>query len=74
MNSAKPPTLTVHVDQRICEGHGLCLDLAPKVFALSDDETASCAEHPDPAQLAEVRAAAAACPRQAITLEYCNQF
>ncbi|MET0705110.1 MAG: ferredoxin [Mycobacterium sp.] len=68
MNAGNPPTLTVHVEKRMCEGHALCLDLAPTVFDLSNDETASCTEHPDPSQLAQIMAAAAACPRQAITV------
>jgi ferredoxin len=48
----------------------LCLDLAPEVFDLAEDETAFCAQHPDPAQLAVIKAAVAACPRQAITYEH----
>ena len=74
MNAAQRPTLTVRVEQRLCEGHGLCLGLGAHVFDLTDDETAACAEHPDPAHLPEIRAAAAACPRQAITVEHRRQY
>jgi ferredoxin len=48
----------------------LCLELAPEVFDLAEDETAFCTQHPDPAQLAVIKAAVAACPRQAITYEH----
>lgn len=30
----------VHVDTHLCEGHGLCIDLAPEVFDLGEDEVA----------------------------------
>jgi ferredoxin len=63
------PILQVHVDTHLCEGHGLCLQLAPEVFDLDDDEIASCAEHPEPQYFDVVRAAAAACPRQAVVLQ-----
>jgi ferredoxin len=63
-----PPPLTVLIDARLCEGHGLCLHLAPHIFALTDDEISVCPAHPDPTHLAEITAAAAACPRQAITV------
>ncbi|MBS1696355.1 MAG: ferredoxin [Actinobacteria bacterium] len=61
--------MRVHVDPRLCEGHGLCLQLAPDVFDLDDDETATCDEHPNPGALADIRAASAACPRQAIAVD-----
>jgi ferredoxin len=61
-----PSTLRVRVDPRLCERHGLCLQLAPEVFDMTDDETALGAEHLDPAHLFDIKAAAAACPRQAI--------
>jgi ferredoxin len=37
-----PSTLAVRVDPRLCEGHALCLQLAPEVFHLGEDEIASC--------------------------------
>ncbi|MBX7433930.1 ferredoxin [Mycobacterium sp. Y57] len=59
--------MTVRVDPRLCEGHGICLQLADEVFDLGDDDIATVTdEHPDSAHHAAVRAAAAACPRQAI--------
>lgn len=66
---APPLSLRVLVDAERCEGHALCLGLAPEVFALTDAETACCDEHPDHTLLREISAAAAACPRQAITIQ-----
>jgi ferredoxin len=61
----------VQVDAGLCEGHALCVQLAPEVFELSDDEVAGVA-HRD-GQWAQitwdtVKSAVDACPRQAISL------
>ncbi|OBG81931.1 hypothetical protein A5699_07650 [Mycobacterium sp. E802] len=61
----------VRVDAGLCEGHALCIQLAPEVFDLSDDEVAG-AVQPD-GQWDEhtwdtVKSAVDACPRQAISL------
>ncbi|MHC9295474.1 ferredoxin [Mycobacterium sp. LTG2003] len=58
----------VRVDAALCEGHALCIDLAPDVFDLGDDEVAS-AKQVTPEQWERVRAAVDACPRQAITFQ-----
>jgi ferredoxin len=59
----------VRVDPRLCEGHGICMELAPDVFDLGDDDIANVTdEHPDERFRAKVAAAAAACPRQAIVV------
>jgi len=60
--------LNVHIDAHTCEGHGLCLQLAPDVFDLTEDEIATCEEHPDDMYRPQIEAAAAACPRMAITV------
>ncbi|OMC31011.1 hypothetical protein A5740_16170 [Mycobacterium sp. GA-1841] len=61
----------VRVDAGLCEGHALCIQLAPEVFDLSDAEVASAA--PADGQWDEdtwntVKSAVDACPRQAISL------
>ncbi|MBU8832807.1 ferredoxin [Mycolicibacterium goodii] len=58
----------LHVDPDLCEGHALCVDLAPGVFHLDDDEVARAPVHPSESQWDKVRAAVDACPRQAITI------
>jgi ferredoxin len=62
------PQRRVRIDPRLCEGHALCLDLAPEVFDLSDDEVATCAEVPAEASWDGAQAAVDACPRQAISV------
>jgi ferredoxin len=59
----------VHVDRRLCEGHGLCLQSAPEIFDIADDDIAFCIEeHITAHHLDTIIAAVAACPRQAITM------
>ena len=61
--------LKVHVDRHRCEGHGLCVELAPKLFDIDDDDVAKVSpEFLDDHHSAAVKAAAAACPRQAINI------
>lgn len=59
----------VRVNPRLCEGHALCIDLAPEVFDLSDDDVATCDEQPADTLWDKVNAAVDACPRGAITIE-----
>ncbi|WP_395312221.1 ferredoxin [Mycobacterium sp. AMU20-3851] len=58
----------VTVDPKLCEGHALCLDTAPEVFDVGDDDVASCLQQPSPALWPAVRAAIDACPRGAISI------
>ena len=61
--------LTVHVDPRLCEGHAICTELSPEIFDLGDEEIVTVTdEHPGEQHRVDVQAAAAACPRQAITV------
>jgi ferredoxin len=63
--------LAVQVDPRLCEGHGICIELSPDVFDLGDSDIVTVTEEsPDQQHWADVRAAVAACPRQAITLTH----
>jgi ferredoxin len=60
---------TVSVDSRMCEAHALCVEIAPEIFGLSDDDdVATCDENPPEALLPKARAAVDACPRQAISI------
>jgi ferredoxin len=58
----------VLVDPHLCEGHALCLDTAPTVFDLTDDDIATCTERPPYDLWDQVRAAVDACPRGAISV------
>lgn len=57
----------LRVDRSLCEGHALCIDQAPDVFALGDDEVAAAVATPPESRWGQVKAAVDACPRQAIT-------
>jgi len=61
-------TRRVTVDPRLCEGHALCLQSAPELFDLSDDEVATCTQQPSGEQWSLVEAAIDACPRGAISI------
>lgn len=58
----------VHVDPRLCEGHALCLDTAPEVFDVGDDDVATCVAEPTGRSWERVHAAIDACPRGAISV------
>lgn len=58
--------VTVHLD--VCEYHGQCAIVAPRVFTLKDRETLVWAEEPEPDDFDAVELAAAGCPTQAIEI------
>ncbi|HSA52569.1 MAG TPA: ferredoxin [Yinghuangia sp.] len=61
--------MRVSVDHELCEYNALCVPLAPTVFALSDDDELTVLdENPDESLRSQVTAAAATCPRQAISV------
>jgi ferredoxin len=47
----------------------VCIELAPEVFDLSDDDVATCESQPTKVLWGKVKAAVDACPRGAITIE-----
>lgn len=60
--------MVIHVDRNACRGSGACAQRAPATFQLdTEHKSVVIAPHGDPK--ADVRAAAAACPAFAITLE-----
>ncbi|EFC81809.1 ferredoxin [Parafrankia sp. EUN1f] len=61
--------MKVTVDLDKCEQNALCTGIAPTVFELSpDDHLTVLDDNPDDDLTPSIRAAAAACPRQAILL------
>lgn len=62
--------LRVVVDFNLCESNALCVDAAPEVFEVRDDDLLYVLdESPDEALRAKVQAAVAVCPKQAIKIE-----
>lgn len=61
--------MRVVVDRELCEGNARCMQVAPQVFHVGeDDRLVILAERPDEALRGAVESAVALCPRQALTL------
>lgn len=59
----------VVVDDMLCEGNAMCLDVAPDVFDLSDDDVAIVLkEELGEDQRAKVEQAVQYCPKQALSI------
>ncbi|KLL96757.1 ferredoxin [Rhodococcus rhodochrous] len=56
----------LHIDRDLCEAHALCIEIAPEIFDLPDDDIATCDENPPESLWPKAHSAASACPRQAI--------
>lgn len=61
--------MRVVVDREICEGNAVCMQWAPEVFEVGDDDVARVKiERPDAALRPKVELAVKRCPRQAISI------
>jgi ferredoxin len=58
----------VRVDRDLCEGNARCVQLAPEVFRVDEEDTLHVAAVVDPALREKVEAAVALCPRQALSV------
>ena len=59
--------MRVVVDAELCEGNGVCAQVAPEVFAVGDDDQARVlVERPGEALRARVVTAVGRCPRRAL--------
>jgi ferredoxin len=62
--------LKVVVDYELCEANALCMQAAPEVFRLDeDDQLHLLQEQPPESQLAKVEKAVRLCPKGALRLE-----
>jgi ferredoxin len=62
--------MRVVVNLDLCEANALCVQNAPEVFELDDEDVLHVIQpEPDEALRQRVEAAAAACPKIAITIE-----
>jgi len=60
----------VVVDYDLCESNAICMDIAPEVFEVRDDDFLYLlTETPDEAMREKVQESADRCPKQAIKLE-----
>ena len=61
--------MRVVVDFDLCEGHSRCMEAAPEVFEVRDDDKSYVLmERPREALRPKVQQAAKLCPRQAISI------
>jgi ferredoxin len=59
----------VEVDFDLCESNGVCMDVAPEVFEVRDDDFLYILQDaPDESLRENVEAAAQRCPKQAISI------
>jgi ferredoxin len=62
-------SIRVIVDRDLCEGNARCVQLAPNVFEVGDDDKLRVLiERPGATLRDKVEAAVALCPRQALSL------
>jgi ferredoxin len=62
--------MRVVVDFDLCESNALCMDAAPEVFEVRDDDFLYILdENPSESLRAKVQQAARVCPKQAIKIE-----
>ncbi len=62
--------MRVVVDYDLCESNAVCMNVAPEVFEVRDDDFLYVLqEEPDEALRSKVVEAVARCPKQAISLE-----
>lgn len=62
--------MRVVVDYDLCESNAVCMNVAPEVFEVRDDDFLYVLqEEPDETLRAKVTEAVARCPKQAISIE-----
>ena len=62
--------MKIVIDQELCEGNGRCMESAPEVFEVRDDDKSHLLIEQPPERLREkVLLAARLCPRQAISIQ-----
>jgi ferredoxin len=60
--------MRIDVDLDLCCGHALCVDVAPELFEMRDDDKAYVIGDPTAAAAGEAREAERVCPQMAITV------
>jgi ferredoxin len=61
--------MKVLVDMNLCQSHGECVNVAPDVFELGDDDLLRWQEDVDESRRAEMEEAVEVCPMMAIRIE-----
>ena len=62
--------MRIKIDEGLCEGNAVCMQVAPEVFVVGDDDRAHLLiEQPPDALREQILTAIRRCPRQALSLE-----
>lgn len=62
--------MKIVIDYDLCEGNGVCVKIAPEMFALDDDDNLLLKLDDAPTELhAKIEKAVTRCPRQALSIE-----
>ncbi len=62
--------MRVVVDPALCEGNAVCMNVAPEVFVVGDDDLARVLiDAPDESLRPKIEMAVRRCPRQALSLK-----
>jgi ferredoxin len=62
--------MRVVIDELLCEGHALCMGIAPDIFHVGDDDLAQVLMDDVPeSRRDDVANAVRSCPKQAISIE-----
>lgn len=62
--------MRVKIDELLCEGHALCMGIAPDIFQVGDDDLARVVMDEVPeARRDAVQNAVRSCPKQAISVD-----
>jgi ferredoxin len=66
---AQGEAMRIVVDRNLCESNGICVQLAPDMFVIDDDDKMRLlVQQPAPDQIEKARAAVRKCPRSALSL------
>ena len=61
--------MRIEVDWELCDGQGVCAEIAPSLFEIAEDDQVHVLDPTPPASLAELVAAAVrGCPKTALRL------
>ena len=62
--------MRITIDELLCEGHALCMGIAPDIFEVGDDDMARVLMDDVPeSRRDDVNNAVRSCPKQAISVE-----
>jgi ferredoxin len=61
--------MRIVVNHDLCEGHARCVQAAPEIFRVGDDDYSEVIAQPTPELIEKVNEAIRRCPRHAISIQ-----